>query len=328
MTKVIAIDAGHGHNTPGRKCDVRYDANQTPEWDLSNRVAVYEEQYLQPYDVTVIRLDDRSGVQDVSLRARCNAANASGCAIVISNHHNAGGGNGLESFYDKSVAINSNEYKIYQTIHQAAIAGSGQRDRGLKSSSQSAPGDLAILRDTKMPAILIEAGFMDNAIDTPRVITEQFARNYALGVVNGIVQALGLSKKTTANNPSNGNTSTPNYQGNSIVDYLNSIGQDSSFAHRKMLAMQYGITTYQGTASQNILLLNKLRGTSATNPPSYYPAINSTSIVDGLKSLQVDSSFANRKKIASINGIANYNGTASQNMQLLSLLKKGLLKRG
>lgn len=49
------------------------------------------------------------------------------------------------------------------------------------------------------------------------------------------------------------------YKGNSIVEYLNSIGQDSSYKARAELAKQKGISNYQGTAEQNILLLNMLR---------------------------------------------------------------------
>ncbi|PTY93061.1 hypothetical protein B5V90_02960 [Heyndrickxia sporothermodurans] len=58
--------------------------------------------------------------------------------------------------------------------------------------------------------------------------------------------------------------STPTKKGDmkttSIVDYLKSIGVDSSFANRKKLAAQYGISGYEGTPSQNTALLNKMRG--------------------------------------------------------------------
>lgn len=54
------------------------------------------------------------------------------------------------------------------------------------------------------------------------------------------------------------------YSGTSIVDYLKSIGRDSSYAVRKALAAQYGITNYSGTAEQNLALLDKLRGATAT----------------------------------------------------------------
>ena len=61
----------------------------------------------------------------------------------------------------------------------------------------------------------------------------------------------------------------------------------------------------------------------------YYKACDPkyTSIVDGLKSIGVDSSKANRKKIAEANGIKNYTGTLSQNETMLKKLKAGTLKR-
>ena len=60
---------------------------------------------------------------------------------------------------------------------------------------------------------------------------------------------------------------------------------------------------------------------------TYFPAfkLNSCSIVDCLRSINVDSSFAYRKRIASKNGVANYKGSAPQNDKLVSLGKKGKL---
>lgn len=51
----------------------------------------------------------------------------------------------------------------------------------------------------------------------------------------------------------------------------------------------------------------------------------STSIVDALKASGVDSSMKNRKKIAEMNGISNYTGTAAQNVTMLNKLKSGTL---
>ena len=48
---------------------------------------------------------------------------------------------------------------------------------------------------------------------------------------------------------------------------------------------------------------------------------NGNSIVDYLKSINVDSSFENRKKLAEKNGIANYTGSAEQNTLLLDILR-------
>ena len=122
------------------------------------------------------------------------------------------------------------------------------------------------------------------------------------------------------------------YDGNSIVDYLKSIGKDSSFAARKQYAAQYGISGYTGTAAQNSKLLSLMRGSSFGTSSSgssagYYPAFSSSSIVDGLKSIGVDSSMSNRKKIAAANGISGYAGTAAQNTKLCSLAKQGKLKK-
>lgn len=60
----------------------------------------------------------------------------------------------------------------------------------------------------------------------------------------------------TATAPQTNNT----YTGTSVVDYLKSIGVDSSFSNRKKLASDHGITNYSGSTEQNIKLLAKLRG--------------------------------------------------------------------
>ena len=59
----------------------------------------------------------------------------------------------------------------------------------------------------------------------------------------------------------------------------------------------------------------------------FYPKCDSkfTSIVDALKSIEVDSTYSFRKKIADKNGIAKYVGSDSQNIEMLSKLKKGVL---
>ena len=60
---------------------------------------------------------------------------------------------------------------------------------------------------------------------------------------------------------------------------------------------------------------------------TYYPACNrnATSIVDELSKIGVNSSMANRKKIAEMNNISNYAGLAEQNIALLNLFKQGKL---
>lgn len=74
--------------------------------------------------------------------------------------------------------------------------------------------------------------------------------------------------------------------------------------------------------------VNELLSGSSTSA-SYYPkcSYTGTSIVDALKSIKIDSSYAYRAKIAAANGIKNYIGTAQQNTQLLDLLRAGKLVR-
>lgn len=57
----------------------------------------------------------------------------------------------------------------------------------------------------------------------------------------------------------------------SIVDYLASRGQDSSYKNRKKLAEQYGISGYTGSANQNTQLLNTLRSGSTTQQQPQAP---------------------------------------------------------
>lgn len=126
----------------------------------------------------------------------------------------------------------------------------------------------------------------------------------------------------------------PKYTGSStsLVEALNAIGVDSSYTNRTAIAKANGITNYSGTAAQNTELLNKLKaGTlvKAGASVSYYPKYtgSSTSLVEALNAIGVDSSYTNRTAIAKANGITSYSGTAAQNTQLLNKLKAGTLIR-
>lgn len=129
-------------------------------------------------------------------------------------------------------------------------------------------------------------------------------------------------------------TSTPGaYTGNSIVEYLKSIGKPSDFASRKQYAAQYGISGYRGTAAQNIKLLNLMRGGASVQTSAYYPKYTGSSygIDTVFAAIGVPASmrgnWKNRKTIAKANGISNYTGTASQNTKLITLAKQGKLKK-
>lgn len=120
--------------------------------------------------------------------------------------------------------------------------------------------------------------------------------------MNYLYAELGGKKGGSTTSSSGSSTSSSGtYTGTSIVDYLKSIGQDSSFANRKKLAAANGISNYTGTASQNTQLLNKLRGGSGSSAVTYT-----------VKSGDTLSAIAKKygttyQKIASDNGIANPN---------------------
>lgn len=126
----------------------------------------------------------------------------------------------------------------------------------------------------------------------------------------------------------NGLPNLSGYNGNSIVDGLNSVGYDSSYASRKDLAGKLGISNYKGTAEQNLKMIELLKGNNAPAPSTQYlsnPSYKGSSIVDALNQIGIDSSYANRKQLAQKNGISNYTGTAAQNTELLNKLKNGNL---
>lgn len=91
------------------------------------------------------------------------------------------------------------------------------------------------------------------------------------------------------------------------------------------------ITRIQSGARNPYLIGNGLgwvNNESINNTVKYLSNPNYTgdSIVNALVEIGVDASFENRRRIASLNGIENYQGSARQNNEMLDLLKIGKLK--
>ncbi|MBN6887499.1 hypothetical protein ACUXCC_002604 [Cytobacillus horneckiae] len=146
-------------------------------------------------------------------------------------------------------------------------------------------------------------------------------------VFNVVLMFLWPKRFSKASTPSKDKGTKPSNIGTSIVDYLKSKGMDSSFANREKLAEQHGIKNYKGTPEQNSLLLEKMQSgakpVKENKPKENKPKgdMKTSSVVDYLKSINVDSSMANRKKLAKKHGIKNYKGTGPQNDQLLKKLR-------
>lgn len=327
MSKLIAVDAGHGLHTPGKRTP---DGER--EWSFNNKVVLALIDELHRLGLRTIRLDDPSGQRDVPLAERTRKANNAKADVLVSVHHNANTGKwgtwtGTETY---SHPKSTEGAKLSKAVQTEMIKAYGLRDRKTKVAN------FHMLRESKMPAILTEGGYMDSRIDIVKLRDNEVLKQAGINIARGVASYLGVSvsggAKTNTSAPSK-KPAQPKKQastGGSIVDYLNQNKINSSFANRKKLAREYlGISNYSGTAKQNTDLLNAMRKKPAqpkatSNNVSNYKG---GSIVDylnlsGNKHLG-GSSLNNRKKLAEANGIRGYTGTAAQNKQLLLKLQGG-----
>lgn len=72
------------------------------------------------------------------------------------------------------------------------------------------------------------------------------------------------------------------YTGPSVVEYLKSIGVDSSYANRARLARREGISNYRGTAAQNTSLLNRLRAPGSSGTSSRSVSAMADEVIKGM----------------------------------------------
>lgn len=191
----IALDAGHGINTPGKRCLKSLDPNETREWWLNNRICEKVERMLKAYDgYSLLRVDDTTGKTDVSLAERVRKANNYCANIYLSVHHNAGiyggtGGGIIAIVYTKA----SQKSKDYQKIIYDNLI----KEAGLKGnrSDPMPTQNLYVCRETTMPAVLVECGFMDSATDIKQILLDDFAEDCAEALVNSLVKIGELTAK-------------------------------------------------------------------------------------------------------------------------------------
>ena len=192
----IALGAGHGINASGKRCLKSLDPNETREWWLNDRVCDYIEEELKAYEgYQLLRLDDSDdGAVDVALAARVSAANTWGAAFYLSVHHNAGinggRGGGIVAYTHPSAQATSKEWR--DELYDALIAGGGLKGNRAQPKTTA---NFYVLRETKMPAVLIELGFMDSQTDVPVILSDDYARKCAKSIASVIVTRGGLTKK-------------------------------------------------------------------------------------------------------------------------------------
>ena len=193
----IAIDAGHGLKTAGKRCLKKLDANETREWVINDRVADALATYLKSAGHTVKRVDDTDGSTDVSLANRVKAANNWPADFLISVHHNAGvkGGSGGGTVVYTCKSCQEKSTKAQKAIYKNAIARGnlkGNRSNGMPAKN------FYMVKKTKMPACLIECGFMDSSTDIKYILDPAWSEKIALGIAEGICEVFGGEVKTSS----------------------------------------------------------------------------------------------------------------------------------
>jgi len=193
----IALDAGHGYNTAGKRCDGRFDPKQTREWTLNSRICEKIQKLLQGYNgCEVIRVDDTTGKTDVALKNRTDKANSWGADFYLSIHHNAGikggSGGGVVAYMHPDADAKTKLWR--DDLYNAIIKRTGLKGNRSKPLSTN---NYHVLRETKMPAVLLECGFMDSSTDVPIILQEGFAGEVATACVEVIVAKGKLTKKAS-----------------------------------------------------------------------------------------------------------------------------------
>lgn len=226
----VAIDAGHGLKTSGKRCSKSLDKNETREWFLNDRIADRLEKLLAAYNCEVLRVDDTTGNKDISLAERVRKANEWGADIYISVHHNAGlngkSGGGTIVYYYSSKAERAEQAKA---LYNAVVAKTGLAgDRSQKVVKHG----YYVIKNTKMAAFLLENGFMDSSTDVPIILTKEHADKTAQGLLSFIVSEYKLTKVQgdTSNDDASNNTGE-SFKVRVLVDALNiRAGADTCYA--------------------------------------------------------------------------------------------------
>lgn len=183
----IAIDAGHGLNTPGK---------QTPtgikEWTINDKVRDKVVKILNDYEVEIIHTDNDEGNTDEALGTRWSKYVNAKVASLVSIHHNAftgswSGATGVEVYVDKNAT--ADDLRLANLIYTRLVKYTGLKGRGVKRANYT------IINQNYIPAVLVEGGFMDGKNDYNVITSEAGQDAYAKAVAEALIEFHGLKKK-------------------------------------------------------------------------------------------------------------------------------------
>lgn len=182
----IALDAGHGLNTPGK---------QTPdgikEWTLNDKVRDKVVEKLKGYNVEIICTDNDEGNVDEGLSTRRKMYVNQNVDAFVSIHHNAFNGTwndatGVEVYTDKNPT--SKDTQLANAIYKNLSNYTGLKARGIKQAN------FTVINQNNVPAVLVEGGFMDSNNDYKVITSEAGQEAYARAIAEGLIEFLGLQQ--------------------------------------------------------------------------------------------------------------------------------------
>ena len=185
----FSLDSGHSLITPGKRTP-----DGMREWEFNSQVAMHAMAELDKYEgIELQRADDVSGKIDVPLSTRTDKANKWGANAYISIHANAygsGGWNnvgGIETFTYPTASRQS--FVLAKLVQDQLVKATKRNDRGIKTAN------FHVLRETSMPAILVECGFMTNKEEASLLKSDAYRKTCASAIVKGLAAMYGLKKR-------------------------------------------------------------------------------------------------------------------------------------
>jgi len=196
--QIVWIDAGHGAFDPGV---VR---GSVEEKDINLAIALKLQGFLEAGGATVFvtRLDDEaiSSTKQGDMYARRVMANASRADIFVSIHQNSfpkDSVHGAQVFYFNT---SDNSRKLAEHIQQQLKEFILPHNRYEAKPNRQ----YYVLRQTMMPAVIVECGFVTNHAERSRLVKEDYQEKIAWGIYLGIVQYFNMASETDESGESNG----------------------------------------------------------------------------------------------------------------------------
>lgn len=186
MSVLICIDPGHGGKDSGAGGFGIYEKNVVLA--LAKKVSAELSKY-DGVSVMFTRTDDRF----IELSQRANLANAKGADYFISLHNNSAPSaeaHGFESYiYTKPSKASIDRQNIMHSHVMKYLSKYGIFDRGKKRAN------FAVVRETKMPAILLENLFISNPKENKLLKDDAFLNGLAQAIAEGVADIFNLKRK-------------------------------------------------------------------------------------------------------------------------------------